>query len=165
MVDWVALHTGAPALPEQIVDAWTRHEAPSPKHPEGRILLARLDVAAFVAGRRTYIDVGYRSAATSNIEECQLRARTDGRAAAQYVNEKRRRYPPADNPGVGLVPFIIESLGRPSREAVAFLRALAPADPAKRAIVLAQAWQAISINTQTRLAEALISAELAQPPK
>ena len=165
MLDWVALHTGAPTLPEQIVDAWTRHEAPSPQHPEGRIRVARLDVAAFVGGRRTYIDVGYRSAATSNAEECQLRARTDGRAAAQYVAEKRRRYPPADNPGVGLVPFIIESLGRPSREAVAFLRALAPADPAKRAMVLAQAWQAISINTQTRLAEALISAELAQPPK
>ena len=64
-----------------------------------------------------------------------------------------------------MVPFIIESLGRPSREAVAFLRALAPVDPAKRATVLAQAWQAISINTQTRLAEALISAECAQPPK
>ncbi len=64
-----------------------------------------------------------------------------------------------------MVPFIIESLGRPSREAVAFLRAVAPADPAKRASVLAEAWQSISINTQTRLAELLISAELAQPPK
>ena len=165
MASWVALHTGAPTLTEQIVDAWAKHEAPSQMHPEGRTLEARLDVAAFVSGRRTYIDVGYRSAATSNIEECQLRARTDGRAASLYVTEKRRRYPPADNPGAGLVPFIIESLGRPSPEAAAFLRAVAPADPVKRAGVLAEAWQAISINTQTRVAELLISAEPAQPPK
>jgi hypothetical protein len=163
LAGWVALHTGVPTLTEQVVDAWARQEAPTPKFPQGRLLEARLDVAAFVSGWRTYIDVGYRSAATSNAEECLLRAFTDGRAASLYVAEKRRRYPPKDNPGAGLVPFIVETLGRPSREAVGFLRSLAPADPAKRATVIAEAWQSVSTITQTRVAEILISAELPRP--
>ena len=79
------------------------------------------------------------------------------------VTEKRRRYPPQANPGEGLVPFIFEALGRPSREAGAFLRALAPVDLSKRSNMLAETWQSISIITQTRLAEILISAENPRP--
>ena len=107
----------------------------------------------------------FTSAATTVADECAERARTDGRAAARYVAAKRRRYPPGDNPGEALVPFIIEALGRPSEEAVAFLRALAPHGPSTRTTVLASAWQAISILTQTRLAELHISAELPRPQR
>ncbi len=163
MAELVALHTGAPTLTEQVVAAWNKVEPPSPAFPHGRTILARLDVSGFVAGRRTHIDVGYRSAATDNQEELSRRAVDDGRAASCYVTEKRRRYPPQANPGEGLVPFILETLGRPSREAEAFLRALAPADPARRSNMLAAAWQSISIITQTRLAEILISAENPRP--
>ena len=159
----VALHTGAPTLTEQVVAAWNRVEPPSPAFPQGRTKLARLDVSGFVAGRRTHIDVGYRSAATDDQEELYRRAVDDGRAASCYVKEKRRRYPPQDNPGEGLVPFIFETLGRPSREAGTFLRALAPAEQSKRSSMLAEAWQSISIITQTRLAEILISAENPRP--
>jgi hypothetical protein len=107
--------------------------------------------------------VGYRTTATNTVEERFLRAVEDGRAASCYVKEKRQRYPPQDNPGEALVPFIIEALGRPSLEAAAFLRSVAPVDPSKRPSVLAAAWQAISILTQTRLAELLISAEYSRP--
>jgi hypothetical protein len=164
MAEWTALHTGAPTQTEQVVEAWNRYEAPSAEYPEGRTFLAKLDVSGFVGGRRTHIDVGYRTVATDGTEERFHRAREDGRAASQYVLEKRRRYPPKDNPGEALVPFILEALGRPSPEAVTFLRGRAPTDPAKRASVLAAAWQSISILTQTRLAELLISAERARPP-
>jgi hypothetical protein len=163
MADWIGLHTGSPTLTEQVVAAWNKVEPPSPAYPEGRIKLARLDVSAFVAGLRTHVDVGYRTAATDNVEERVHRAGEDGRAASCYVAEKRRTYPPQDNPGEALVPFIIEALGRPSMEAATFLRAVAPAAPSKRAGVLAAAWQSISIITQTRLAEMLISAELPRP--
>ena len=61
------------------------------------------------------------------------------------------------------MPFIFETLGRPSREAGTFLRALAPAEQSKRSSMLAEAWQSISIITQTRLAEILISAENPRP--
>jgi hypothetical protein len=161
---WFATNTGAPTLTEQVVPAWTRQEPPSVRFPQGRTREARLDISGFVMGKRTHVDVGYRSAASDNAEELQRRAFEDGLAAANYVAEKRRRYPPAANPGEGMVPFIIETLGRPSPEAASFLRALAPADPVKRSGVLAAAWQSISINTQTRMAELLISAELPRPP-
>jgi hypothetical protein len=164
MAELVALHTGSPTLTEQVVAAWNKVEPPSPKFPQGRLLLARLDVSGFVAGRRIHIDVGYRTTATDNQEELFRRAVDDGSAASCYVTEKRRRYPPQSNPGEGLVPFIFEALGRPSREAEAFLRALAPADMSKRSSMLAEAWQSISIITQTRLAEILISAENPRPP-
>jgi len=163
--DWMAKHTGAPTAVEQLVPAWTRLKPPSARFPQGRVEEARLDISGFVSGRRTYVDVGYRSAASNNEEELQRRAFEDGLAAANYVAEKRRRYPPQANPGEGMVPFILETLGRPSPEAVSFLRAVAPADSAKRAAVLSAAWQSISINTQTRMAELLISAELPRPPK
>ena len=164
VADWTSLHTGAPTQTEQIVEAWCIFEAPSPEHPEGRTKLARLDVSATIGAQRTFIDVGFRTAATDDVEARRARAHTDGAAASHYVAEKRRRYPPKDNPGVALVPFIVEALGRPSLEAASFLRAVAPTDPAKRAGVLAAAWQSISVITQTRLAELLISAELPRPP-
>ncbi len=167
LAEWTARYTGAPTQTEQVVDAWTRFEAPSAEHPEGPVReVARLDGAAFVGGRRTFIDVGFRTAATDDEEEQGRRAREDGRAAQAYVDAKRRRYPPGDNPGEALVPFVVEALGRPSPEAAAFLRAVAPPEAGahSRASVLGAAWQSVSIITQMRLAELLISAEDPRPP-
>jgi len=153
---WTADQTGAPAPTEQCVPAWWRG-VPYP--------MARLDFSAFVAQRRTHVDVGYATAATTDLVERQMRACADGLAAGRYVAVKRRRYPVAANPTEPLVPFIMEALGRPSLEAVAYLRTLAPADPAVRAVVLPEVWQAVSIITQTRLAELHISAEDSRPLK
>lgn len=79
-------------------------------------------------------------------------------AAADMVARKRRRYKPEKNPGVGLVPFVIETLGRVSPEAQALLRAMAPSDE-RRSTVLRDARQTLAVLVQTRLAEQLLSAE------
>jgi hypothetical protein len=81
------------------------------------------------------------------------------------VSDKYTRYPPDKNPGEAMVPFIFEALGRPSIEAMAFLRSLAPTDPSRRAVVLGKAWREISIIIQTRLAELYLSAERPRPPR
>jgi len=67
---------------------------------------------------------------------------------------KRLRYPGAD-----LVPFVLETLGRPGEAAKSFLRALAPVDPEERSVVLSAAWQSISTIIQVANAEALLTAE------
>ena len=75
------------------------------------------------------------------------------------VTEKRRRYPPAQHPSAGLVPFVVESLGRPAHETVLLLRAAAPQDKKVRAVALHRAWRSLSYLVQLRLAELLLSAE------
>jgi len=163
IAEWTALHTGAATAREQLVPAWHKAEPPSAEHPEGRTLLARLDVAAWVQGRRTYIDVGFRCASTATEDELLRRAQSDGHAAQDYADAKRRRYPPHLNPGEALVPFIVEALGRPSEEAVSFLRSVAPRDAATRSAALGAIWQRISVITQSRVAELLLSAECPRP--
>jgi hypothetical protein len=131
--------------------------------------MAQLDVSCTVHAQRTHVDLAFTTALSEKARhdgrERAARANDDGRAASQSVRDKRARYPPGDNPGEALVPFVLEALGRPSPEAAAFLRAVAPVDRAQRAVVLARAWQALSIITQTRLAELYISAERPRPPR
>ncbi len=165
--DWLALwvqeQTGEPTDKEQLVSAWHK------RRQDGSLKLAQLDVSCSVHGQRTHVDLAFTTAASlkarHDARERAARASEDGRAASQTVRDKRIRYPPGDNPGEALVPFVLEALGRPSDEAAAFLRAVAPTDPTQRAVVLARAWQALSIITQTRLAELYISAERPRPPR
>ena len=65
----------------------------------------------------------------------------------------------ADNPTEDLVPFILESFGRPSTRAVNFLRQFAPTEPGARSRELRRAYRELSCLTQLRLAELLRSAE------
>jgi hypothetical protein len=178
LATWVQGMSGAPTATEQIVRAWCHSTTtpgdiavacglpsadPAADVAAAKRKVARLDIAAFLGLQRTWIDVGFTNARTTDSEERRLRANADGRAAARYVGDKRRRYPVEANPSEPLVAFIIEALGRPAPEAVAFLRALAPADPVLRAQVLPAAWQTISMLTQMRLAELYISAEQPRP--
>jgi hypothetical protein len=166
LAKWVTDQTGERADTEQFVPAWNQRLRPTDAHPEGQVRLARLDVSCTVHGQRTHIDVAIATAASRTADsERAARADEDGRAASQTVRAKQQRYPPNANPGEPLVPFVMEALGRPSDTAAAFLRALAPADKAQRAAVLAKAWQALSIIVQTRLAELYISAERPRPPQ
>ena len=82
------------------------------------------------------------------------RAECDGEAARAMEDTKRLRYPGAD-----LVPFVVETLGRPGESAKSFLRAMAPADPEERSTVLGAVWQSISAIIQVANAEALLTAE------
>lgn len=124
--------------------------------------VAKLDVGGLLGSQRTWIDVGFTCARTTVADERYYRAANDGYAAAQYVATKRRRYPVVKNPSEPLVPFIIEAFGRPSIEATAFLRSVAPTNLAERTQVLSAAWQTISCLTQMRLAELYLSAEQAR---
>jgi len=165
--DWLAQfiqdQTGELVHVEQLVPAWHR------KLRDGTTKMAQLDVSCTVHAQRTHVDLAFTTALSEKARhdgrERAARANDDGRAASQSVRDKRARYPPGDNPGEALVPFVLEALGRPSPEAAAFLRAVAPVDRAQRAVVLARAWQALSIITQTRLAELYISAERPRPPR
>jgi hypothetical protein len=163
---WITEQTGEQADLEQFVPAWNKRLKPTAEYPDGQLVLAKLDVSCMVHGRRTHVDVAIPTAATrSPGTERTARGDEYGRAAAQMVRDKRERYPPDKNAGEGLVAFVVEALGRPSAEAAAFLRALAPTDPAQRAVVLRSAWQALSIIIQTRLAELHISAERPRLPQ
>lgn len=179
LASWLEGVTGLPTDTEQIVQAWCHTDttldefvaeaglpcAPGTDVKTAKKKVARLDIGAFLGVQRTWIDVGFTCPRTSQAEERRYRAQDDGRAAGQYVNAKRRRYPVDANPDEPLVPFIIEAFGRPAPEAVAFLRTVAPVDPVLRAQVLPAAWQSISMLTQMRLAELYISAERPRPLK
>jgi hypothetical protein len=78
---------------------------------------------------------------------------------------KYNRYPPNQNPHASLHPFVVEDLGRLSETALHLLRATAPEGQGQRTQFLQKAFQELSIVTQTRLAEILISAEMPAPPK
>ena len=70
------------------------------------------------------------------------------------------RYRPDDNPTEDLVPFILESFGRPSTRAVNFLRQFAPTEPGARSRELRRAYRELSCLAQLRLAELLRSSLL-----
>ena len=72
------------------------------------------------------------------------------------VYEKRARYPPR---GGDLVPMVFETNGRPSDEAVAFVRAYGHGLPlADRAETVGTAWRQISRILQVGNAEMVPSA-------
>ena len=144
---------------------WNWLEKQTPEHPEGKLHLARLDVSGSVLGERTHVDCSFTDAATTQVEERALRARVDGHAAQLRVKDKLCDYPRSKNPHEGMVPFVIEALGRPSEDAVRFLRTLAPTEPRQRARVLPEVWRRISLITQRRLAELYLSAERPRPPR
>ena len=69
-------------------------------------------------------------------------------------DSKRVRYP-----GAALVPFVLETLGRPGESAEALLRTLAPTDPEERPKAIGAAWQSISAIIQMANADDQLSAE------
>jgi len=87
------------------------------------------------------------------------RARRDGRAAAEAANGKRRRYP---NAGTSLAPLAFEDGGRPSEEAIAFVRMLGAyrteAEEGTEWGGTARLWQECSTLLQLGNAEMVLSA-------
>jgi len=152
---WLREWSGHPVATEQYVPQWDRLGA------DGEVSeRARLDVA-FVdsEGRRAYADVAVTSAYSADPAVVSRRAREPGTAAKDMVGRKRDRYKPEAYPAAGLVPFVVESLGRISPEARALIRSVAPHDPSVRSSVIRAALQDLSVLVQTRLAEQLLSAE------
>ena len=85
----------------------------------------------------------------------RARSNKDGLAASQKVQEKRERYPPE---GGELAPLVFESGGRPSDEAVAFIRCYGHGLPAaERTETLSTLWRRISRTLQRGNAEMMLS--------
>ena len=148
---------------EQRVIAWDRVHPVSPDAPPGTrptVEEAELDIRfPQSTGRMLNVDIGFTDPYTRDVAEVRRRAREPGRAAAAYVYHKHARYRPEDNPTEDLVPFILESFGRPSNRAVNFLRQFAPTEPGARSRELRRAYCELSCLTQLRIAELLCSAE------
>jgi hypothetical protein len=154
--DWQAeFHTeitGHSAATEQRVVAWDRTNPNTGLWEE-----ARLDVATRdnVTGRAVYVDWVIACEHTINEPRRQARSNADGLAASNAVNDKRIRYPPH---GGELVPMAFESGGRPSDEAVSFVRAYGhQLPPAEQSEVVSRAWRQISRVLQFGNAECLRS--------
>ena len=96
---------------------------------------------------------------TSQSARLRAFAAKPGTAAEAGERDKRRRYKPERNPRAGLVPFVVEALGRPGACAVQLLRAMAPQDPVVRGTELRRAWAELSTLIQLRRARLLIAAE------
>ena len=123
--DWVATASaagfGTTALTEQRVPQWDVVDEVT-----GELERAVLDVVVTdpSTGVPLYVDAVVKCAHTDDPGRLQARARKAGRAAAEAAMGKRRRYGQA---GANLVPFAFEDGGRPSEEAVAFVRRLGAA--------------------------------------
>jgi len=89
----------------------------------GQVEEAVLDIAMAdpQTGAPVYVDVVVKCVHSDDPGRLRARARRDGRAAAEAANGKRRRYA---NAGTSLIPLAFEDGGRPSEEAIAFIRML-----------------------------------------
>ena len=103
-----------------------------------------------------YVDWSVTCEHSDNAPRRQARARTDGLAAAQAVDKKRARYPPA---GGELIPAVLESGGRPADELVAFVRPCGRDLPeVERSSRIAAAWRQLQLCLASGSAEMLPSA-------
>jgi hypothetical protein len=157
MRDWHAPKhtelTGYAATTEKRVPAWDRFDART-----GELEEARLDVATRDATTGNPIFVDWSITCEHSNYEPRRRARSnkDGLAATQMVSEKRSRYPPDHGE---LAPLVFESGGRPSDEAVAFIRGYGHGlAPAEKTDALSTVWRHLSRTLQTGNAEMLLSA-------
>ena len=151
LADCITALTGQTTFIEQLVPRWDRQVR---ANGTDTIEHAKLDVVFTNShGQRTYLDVVVPTAGSTNPETVRARAARDGAAAARAEDGKRVRYP-----GPDLVPFAVEALGRPGKDAIAFLRSLAPADPELRSAALGSAWQALSVVLQTANADLVLAA-------
>jgi hypothetical protein len=152
---WLNQFTSAPTDTEVIVPAWYDATKDTEKKRQ-----ARLDILLWdLKGRKTYVDISFATADSVTPGKRRTRANEDGQAAAERVAAKHARYPGDKNPGASLVPFVIEAHGRLSPEAIAFLQAMVPPTNPDRDAILQKARYDLSVLTQGRLADLLLSAE------
>ena len=115
----------------------------------------RIDIIINVAGRDTHIDVAVVTPLTAQADLLKTRAKHDGHAALQTANRKRNRYP-----NMAVLPFVLEDYGRPGKETIGLVRALAAADasttPSQAATHI---WQCVQAIVQGHTAQAIRQAE------
>jgi len=152
LAEWLAQFPGVMPVTEQEEPRWF--------NPAMRKQHAILDIRLRDRkGRLTYVDVVFASVFTLTPIKSLARAASDGVAANDAVLGKRRRYPSAKHPAAGLVPFAVEAHGRPSPEALAFLKAMCRLGTPDRDAILRRARRDLSVITQSRLGDLLLSSE------
>ena len=157
MRDWHAKKhtslTGFAAPTEQLVPAWDRVNRRT-----GVLEAAKLDIVTRdpATGRDVFVDWSITCEYSTYAPRRQACSNNDGVAAAAMVRTKRNRYPPS---GGDLAPLVFETLGRPSDEAVEFIRAYGHyVDEAARGEVLSGLWRQLSRQLQRGNAEMVLSA-------
>ena len=121
---------------------------------------ARLDGGfRFPKGGLGYHDVHIVDTYSRDPQRRHARSHKAGTAARQGVEAKRLKYPEEKHRGATLVPFVLESLGHPSEEAVQLLQTFAPQEPVARAEMLRSAYYQLSTLLAMRQAELQMSAE------
>ena len=137
-------HLGLPSLLEQHTDPTTTD------HDYDRI-----DLVVQVSGADTHVDVAIVSPLTAQHDLLKTRAKHDGHAALQTANRKRNRYPE-----LGVLPFVIEDYGRPGKESIGFVRALAAADTTTtQSQAATRLWQCIQAIVQGHTAQVIRQSE------
>ena len=124
----------------------------------GRLEEARLDLATRdpALGNPIFVDWSVTCEYSTNEPRRAARSRNDGLAAAQQVAVKRARYPPS---GGELAPLVFETGGRPSDEALAFMRCYGhDLSEGERAEALGDLWRGLSRTLQVGNADMVLSA-------
>ena len=106
------------------------------------------------SGLLTYVDVTYHTAGAGSAAALARHAASARSGLADVVDGKLLRYPPAQHPSVGLVPFAVGALGRMSPEAHGLLASMATDSQDAR-----RAYQQLSALSQRRLADVLRASE------
>ena len=146
--------TGHAAPTEQRVPGWDRRNPRTGELQEARLDLQTHDPST---GRPIFVDWAVTCVHSTYGPRRLARSQKDGLAAAQMVDYKRDRYPPRE--GLDLVPMVFETGGRPSDEAVSFVRSYgAGLEDADRSELLSRIWRDISRTLQQGNAEMILSA-------
>jgi len=135
LANWLTKHVPAAVRTEQSFP-----ELGNTEHREGRMDIGTHDAT----GDRILIDVVVTHAAAADEVAMARAAQVDGAAAAAAERRKRARYPQA----VGLVPFALETGGRPGAAARGLVRRLAPTEPALRTEAIGDLWQSLGVVVQ-----------------
>ena len=119
-----------------------------------RRLGARMDLVVMAPGAATPFYVDLTVASALSVEA--LAEGSGERDGAAAINAAARKV--SDYPNCPVTPFVIEDHGRLGDEALAFIRTLAPIDPAERSLAIRRLHQSLGATLQRCAADAVISA-------
>ena len=121
---------------------------------DGNPRQAILDIYTTINDRQYLIDISVTDAVSDCQSRTKARSNKDATAAMEREQQKRHRY--KNDPR--LVPFVFEVGGRWGPTAEAWIKTLAPTDPAERATALAHLRYEISASLQRSNADMIITA-------
>ena len=141
LADLITTHTGAKARIEQSLP-WLTHT-----NSNGQTEMARMDIVVALRGLTCYIDTAIVAPFSSNIGLMTAASGRPGFMAKREEKKKFDRYP-----RINLIPFILETTGRPGYHAQKFIKQLySDADHPPTAI--RDAWTAIQTTLHNSISK------------